>query len=81
MATIHGKDDSGFPQLTAVARKINEGAIGRPIGEMQAKRRDRMNGQRVSSLFDQRSINEKDGWAHHVGGACGAAIQHWIRGR
>ncbi len=68
MATIHGKDDSGFPQLTAVARKINEGAIGRPIGEMQAKRRDRMNGQRVSSLFDRRSINEKDGWAHHVGG-------------
>ena len=68
MATTRGKDDSGFPQLTAVARKINEGAIGRPIGEMQAKRRDRMNGQRVSSLFDGRFINEKGRRAHHVGG-------------
>lgn len=68
MATTHGKDDSGFPQLITIARKVSEDAIGRPIGGMQAKRGDRKNLKRVPSLFDGRSINEKGGWAHHVGG-------------
>ena len=66
MATTRGSDDSGLPVLSTIAREISVGAIGRPIGELQAKRTARKNLKRTPSLFDGRSTRER--WAFHVGG-------------
>lgn len=66
MAKERRTQGSELPSLLELAREISSGAIGRPIGKLQAKRANWKNKTRIPRLFDGRSVREK--WAFHVGG-------------
>ena len=66
MAKERRTQSTELPSLLELAREISSGAIGRPIGTLQAKRANRKNKTHIPRLFDGRSVRKK--WAFHVGG-------------
>jgi len=51
-----------------ITRQVNDGSVGRLIGELQKRRTERLNLTMVPSLFDGRTIKAEEGYAFHVGG-------------